>query len=407
MKIALFNLLVLVVTATAFGQARVSSGPCINYFGQSEWAALLDTAPPETKTKFIEEAEFRKLQSESLRELFAHACDAVRRGIHLEKTNAVELKNIQAETVAVAYDREITKQKPGLPFARVTPEQIEKFYESRLNVSAFDQFLAAKIELLKKAGSPIGERGPNDEEKQQAREFFAKVKITEGEYLRSRTVTTKLRSRAELQARLQQAEFLARLTAEKLAPSVTVTDTEVDAYIARHPDLDASKKREVAVKLLERAKAGEDFAALANQYTQDPGNDGNGGVKQGGLYSGIKKGVFVPSFEKAALSLEAGKIYPTLVETDFGYHIIKLEKTTGAGDDLQYDARHILISTGFKDPKDPSGRDVPVKTFARSKLQAEKEAAATNKIIAANRVTVEEYALPKPAVKKRPVRRRR
>ena len=401
------SLTLLVPAGAARGQAKLSSGPCIGYFGQTQWAALLETVPPEMKTRFIEDAEFRKLQSENLRELFSHACEAVKRGVHLEKTNALELKNIQAETVAVAYDREVTKQKPGLPFARVTAAQIEKFYASPANVSAFDQFLAAKIELLKKANATIGEGGPTEEEKQQAREFFAKIKITEAEYLRSRTVTAKFRSTAELQARMQQANFLARLTAERLAPSVTVTDAEVDAYIAAHPELDDAKKRELATRLLERAKAGEDFASLANQYTQDPGNNGTGGVKQGGLYSGIKKGVFVPPFEKAALSLEAGKLYPSLVESDFGYHIIKLEKTSGTGDDLQYDVRHILISTGYKDPDDPAGREMPVKAFVRSKLETEKEKAAKNRVVAANRVTIEDYAPQKPAAKKRAVRRRR
>jgi parvulin-like peptidyl-prolyl isomerase len=413
MKISLLDaaaalLTSLVLSVALFGQTRLSSGACINHFGQKEWEILLETAPAETKTRFLEDTETRKRQIEDLRHLLAYGCEAVRTGLHLEKTNAVELKNIKSETIAVAYDREVSKGSPGFPFERITPSQIEKFYSLPTNVSAFDEFLTAKIELLKKTGSPLAGRGPTDEEKQQAREFFAKIKISEAEYLRRPAVAMKVGARVGLQTRLQQARFLGMLVMEKISASVAVTDAEIDAYIAGHPELDVSRKRELATKLLERAKTGEDLAALANQYTEDPGNNGANGAKRGGLYSGIRKGVFVPPFENAALSLEAGKLYPSLVESDFGYHIIKLEKVSGTGDDLQYDVRHVLISTGFKDRDDPSGREMPAREFVRSKLEKEKERAATNKIVAANRVTVEDYdPARRPAARRSPVKRRR
>nr|MBA3351882.1 hypothetical protein [Blastocatellia bacterium] len=80
--------------------------------------------------------------------------------------------------------------------------------------------------------------------------------------------------------------------------------------------------------------------------------------------------------------------------------------------ELQYDARHILISTGFKDPENPGGREVPVRVYVKAKLEGEKEAAAMSKVLAANPVVVEEYlpvakpaASVKPATKKRAVRR--
>jgi hypothetical protein len=51
-------------------------------------------------------------------------------------------------------------------------------------------------------------------------------------------------------------------------------------YIAAHPEFDASAKRNAAAKILARAIAGEDFAALANQYSEDPGNTGPDGKKE-------------------------------------------------------------------------------------------------------------------------------
>ena len=395
------------------GQLK-GTGPCVTQFGQREWALLLEVVPHQSKTKFIEDEDTRKLQVDNLKVLFSHACNAIKTGIAREKTNAVELKSIRAETVAVAYDREVSKQPDGLPFARITDAQVEKFYAAPRNTAEFGEFLDAKIELLKQANPHAADREPTEEEKKQAREVFAKIKISEAEYIRSAALKPALRSRAELQARLQQAQFLARIAIEKLVPDLTASDAEIDKYIAAHPELDGSRQRELALKLLERAKAGEDFAGLADQYTEDPGNNGTDGTKQGGLYSGIKKGVFVPPFEKAALSLEAGRLHPSLVETDFGYHIIKLEKVAGEGDDLQYDVRHILISTGYKDPANPEARESPIRTYVKGKLEAEKEAAVNKRVLAANPVVVEDYLPPgKPAVtasrttRKRPAARKR
>ena len=81
------------------------------------------------------------------------------------------------------------------------------------------------------------------------------------------------------------------------------------------------------------------------------------------------------------------EIVPNLVETDFGYHIIKLEAKNAASSDATketeapapgappsdggatYNARHILISTGVKDPENPMGREEPVKRFVTRKLE--------------------------------------
>ena len=99
-------------------------------------------------------------------------------------------------------------------------------------------------------------------------------------------------------------------------------------YSARHillstEGLSEEEKEQVrltAADLLEKVKNGEDFAALAMEYTEDGGSKDNGG-----LYEDVSVGEFVPEFEEAALSLNDGEIYPELVESTYGYHIIKLE----------------------------------------------------------------------------------
>ena len=78
---------------------------------------------------------------------------------------------------------------------------------------------------------------------------------------------------------------------------------------------DEAKAKEVAAKL---AKGG-DFAALAKEFSEDPGSKENGGDLG---YFG--KGQMVPEFETAAFGLEKGKT-SGLVKSNFGYHIIRLD----------------------------------------------------------------------------------
>jgi peptidyl-prolyl cis-trans isomerase C len=83
----------------------------------------------------------------------------------------------------------------------------------------------------------------------------------------------------------------------------------------------AEKKKEklkLAKELQQRAEKGENFDALAKEYSQDPGVKVNGGE-----YTFAKNGKMVPEFEAAAFSMKVNQISEP-VETQYGYHIIKL-----------------------------------------------------------------------------------
>ena len=84
--------------------------------------------------------------------------------------------------------------------------------------------------------------------------------------------------------------------------------------------------------LLERARAGEDFAELAMEHSQDPS------AASGGDLGWFRKGRWVEEFEDAAFSLLEGGI-SDVVETAFGYHIIQIERVRFA----ERKGRHILI----------------------------------------------------------------
>jgi len=68
-----------------------------------------------------------------------------------------------------------------------------------------------------------------------------------------------------------------------------------------------------------RLKAGEDFAKLAAEFGSDGTKDAGGDLGWFG------KGVMVPEFEKAVFALEKGQLGESLVRTQFGYHIVKVD----------------------------------------------------------------------------------
>ncbi|MEA4824672.1 MAG: peptidylprolyl isomerase [Clostridiaceae bacterium] len=83
-------------------------------------------------------------------------------------------------------------------------------------------------------------------------------------------------------------------------------------------DYDAAKAK--AEEVLAKARAGEDFIALANEYNEDTSQDNSVGMV-------FPKGYMVAAFEDAAFALEEGAI-SDIVQTEYGYHIIKRNPIT-------------------------------------------------------------------------------
>lgn len=436
--------LILVVVILAIGAGLVvwkkkvggATNESFNSISRQEIEMLLsDVAKtnPAILKKLAEDPEMKKTQIENLKQLLAFASQAQKDGLAADPTNKQELENIRSEILAVNYDKEINKDKGPMPaFGFITEDQVKAYWgedeqpkaspgffgsikeklglagpaETRTHQAEFDDFLNAKIAVLKNGNPDMQNRTVTDEEKTQARDIFAKIRIYRAEYEKKAadgTLSSDFVAKANLQVKLQQAQFLARLYSDKATELTKVTDEDIAAYIAAHPDIDPVQKKAKAQEILDRAKAGEDFAALANEFSQDPGNKGADGQMQGGLYKDVPKGRMVAPFEAAALALQPGQVAPELVETDFGYHIIKLERKLEPGKEKDkdgkatetYDVRHILFSTGVKDPDNPSARETPVKDYVRTKLEAEKEKKVIDDIVAANNVTVpDDFTVP-------------
>ena len=107
---------------------------------------------------------------------------------------------------------------------------------------------------------------------------------------------------------------------------------------------DSAEALGTAELLVQRARNGEDFAELANQYTTDTNNVNSEGQPAGGDLGWFGKGRMVPEFEEAAFTLKPGEVSDPVL-SQFGYHIIKVDSLRNAGTDTEeVKARHILLS---------------------------------------------------------------
>jgi len=92
------------------------------------------------------------------------------------------------------------------------------------------------------------------------------------------------------------------------------------------PDEKVAEVRKRAEQALARVRAGDDFAAVAKEVSEDPGSK-----PRGGDLGFFPRGQMAKPFEDVAFSLEPGKT-SDLVRTDFGFHVIRVEAHEAAKD---------------------------------------------------------------------------
>lgn len=141
-----------------------------------------------------------------------------------------------------------------------------------------------------------------------------------------------------------RAEYV-ELSLDALSASEVVTPEEVKkaydaSYAAKFAEKSAARKKaeEVLAKVRKDPKR---FADLAREYSQDPGS-----AQSGGSLGAFGKGAMVKPFEDAVFNKLKVDQISDLIETDFGFHIIKLTgiKPKKDGAEEQREASHILIS---------------------------------------------------------------
>jgi peptidyl-prolyl cis-trans isomerase D len=235
-----------------------------------------------SKERYLQALRAQRFSTEEFEEL-------QRRDLLIGKVRDGLQKNVTVGNAEVEQEFRDREEKVNLEVVRITPAAFEP------QVKATDQQLAAFYEPRKE-------------------EFRTVEEVT-----------------------LKYVEFLP----QSYVDQVTFEDAELEAFYRRNLDRfevpeqahaahilvlvpgdtdDATRKqkRAQAEKLLTEAKGGKDFAALAREFSADKASAVNGGD-----LGSFTRGTMVPAFEQAVFALKPGEI-SGLVETQFGYHIIKL-----------------------------------------------------------------------------------
>ena len=175
-------------------------------------------------------------------------------------------------------------------------------------------------------------------------------------------------SEEDLKSYIRRSLSIRKLLDEEIVAKVKISEEEVRLFYDTHPDLfqqkdevrashiliraatksDDSEKKEARQKLegiRKRLEQGEDFAALAKEFSQCPS------AARGGDLGYFGKGKMVKAFEDAAFALKTGEI-SGIVETDFGFHLIKVTDKKSEGmktyDEAKDNIRQYLLGTTLR-----------------------------------------------------------
>lgn len=151
----------------------------------------------------------------------------------------------------------------------------------------------------------------------------------------------------KLKEQFAQDMAIKKMIDEKVSDKVTITPEEIKAFYDGNPDLfkapemvrashilikvdqkatpeEKAKAKEKIVAVQGRIKKGEDFAAVAKEVSECPSS------ANGGDLDFFQRGQMVGPFEDAAFALKPGDV-SDIVETQFGYHLIKVTDKKEAG----------------------------------------------------------------------------
>ncbi len=253
----------------------------------------------------------------------------------IAKGEGVEIKRSQLDTEILNVQAMAAAQRRQIP-----PEQMQLIEREKLNDLIGFQLLLSKATEADKAKG-----------KEQFEKAIARLKKNND--LSDEEFNEKLDSQLRLQnitrdewnkQRINQATVVSVLEREL---KVNITDEDAKKFYDENPSKfeqpeqvrashiligtrDAATGNELSEELKKaklkqiedlrkRAVAGEDFAKLAKEFSEDPGSKDNGGEYTFG------RGRMVPEFEAAAFSLNTNQV-SDVVTTPYGYHIIKLSE---------------------------------------------------------------------------------
>lgn len=345
-----------------------------------DMAVIAEEQPPQVRARLASDEAARKDFAQELRRWLALAEEAQAHGVDKTPDMKRQLELQRASIIASYYFEQQGENGPN-----ITDQEVTEFFKQPTYQQKFDQLIAdIKAKDPQFASQPIPQQELDTFKQRVGRVYIGEKRGVEQGLDKKPQV--------RLQVLLQNARLLAQKYAyDRLQEKMKATDEEVSAYLTSHPEMDTDKKqRAQAEEVLKRARAGEDFGKLAQEFSTD------GSKEKGGDLGWFGRGQMVPEFEKAAFALKPGEI-SDVVQSPFGFHIIKLEErkteTKDGKTEEMIHARHILFSEAGSNPFGPpqTGREK-----AKTAVEQEKAKKILDEIVSRSHVKVADNYTVKP-----------
>jgi len=365
-----------------FWVAKAKRSHGLTSLSAEDMTVLAESLSPMARMQLANSPEERKKMSEELKKILAVAAEARREGIADRPEMQRQLEAGRLFVIAQMYVKKQREANAKPEEVRPKQEEIDALLKEQGKTEQADSYLSDLQALgLIPADQPI-----SDQDKQEFRQEWARAQILARKGLAAGVDKDRA---TQLQIELQQALALSRVYSAQLAKKIAPSDQEVSAKM--------EEARRKAEDVLKRARSGEDFAGLAREFSDEPGAKQSGGELPwfGRAVPGQPGGMVKP-FEDAAFALQKEGDISEIIETDFGYHVIKLlgRRTDKGPDDKpqeQIHASHILIKPAV--PESAANPFAPRKAMReqiKEALVQEKEEKAIEEIVKRTNIKVPE-----------------
>jgi peptidyl-prolyl cis-trans isomerase C len=270
------------------------------------------------------------------------------------------------------YDRELDffirraapggQQIPDVQMAQMKNEVLESLIDRELLFQeSKKQGIQVKSEAVSNQFQKIQQRYPNKEE---FKKLLSNMGLTE----------------SDVQAQIERGMAIQELIDKEVTEKIKVSDEETKSFYDKNPQLfqqpeqvkashilikvqtDAPDDQKAAARkkieaVQQKVQKGEDFATLAKTYSEGPSGP------KGGDLGYFRRGQMVKPFEEAAFSLKPNET-SEIVETQFGYHLIKVNDKKPA-QKMTYAEVKDRLNDNLKKQKTDSGANAYIETLRK------------------------------------------